>query len=175
MILFTTKNLKIETIQLTEDLDELLKIHNCPDTMKWIPSNTNNWKSDTLIDKYAKNNLLYTENLGIYKISLDYNSQTNIIGEVLFFKYEEKEEKIEIGYILYKDYWKKGYGSELLQGLELFIQHKHPSKILIAQLYECNIASRRLLEKMGYTLYDRQVLKNNTYKLIYQKETLRNL
>ncbi|WP_025125500.1 GNAT family N-acetyltransferase [Myroides odoratimimus] len=175
MILFTTKNLKIETIQLGEDLNKLLKIHRCVDTMKWIPSGTNRWNSDTLSIKYANNTLLYSQGLGIYKISLNNNSQTDIIGEVLLIKYGEQEEKIEIGYIIHKDYWQKGYGTELLYGTELFIQQIYPSKILVAQLYQSNIASRKLLEKMNYSLIDRQELGNNTYKLIYQKEILSTL
>ncbi|MDM1521545.1 GNAT family N-acetyltransferase [Myroides odoratimimus] len=175
MILFTTNNLKIETIQLGEDLNDLLKIHNSPDTMKWIPSRANHWDSDALRNKYAKNDLLYSQGLGIYKISLTHNSRTNIIGEILLLKYTDQEEKIEIGYIIYKDYWQKGYGTELLYGIELFIQQKYASKILIAQLYESNISSRKLLEKMNYSLIDRQELDNNTYKLLYQKEILSTL
>lgn len=170
MILFTTKNLKIETIQLDKDSNALLKIHNCKDTMKWIPSNTNSWNTDTLKQKYIKNDFLYPQNLGIYKISLINELPTQIIGEVLLLQYSEQEGQLEIGYILHKEYWQKGYGTELLTGIEVYMSQSDMKIDLIAQLFESNIASRKLLEKMKYILINKKELGTNSYKLIYQKK-----
>lgn len=167
-MLFTTKNLKIERIVSEKDFDILLQLHNCKETMQWIPTNINHWSSKDLAHKYIKNNEMYKLNLGMYKISIKTGEITEIIGELLLQNYNYSGQTIEIGYIINKKYWKQGYGTELLKGLEDFLQNKEIE--LIAQLYEENTASRRLLEKLDFILIAKETIENKKYKLTYSKK-----
>ncbi|MCC9042836.1 GNAT family N-acetyltransferase [Myroides sp. M-43] len=166
-MLFTTNNLKIERIILEKDSNILLQIHNCKETMQWIPTNINHWDSKELAKKYNKNKELYESNLGMYKISLKIGENTEIIGELLLQEYNDNSHTIEISYLISKNYWKQGFGTELLIGLEEFLKHKKIE--LVAQLYEENTASRHLLEKLNYSLLAKDSIENNKYKLTYSK------
>ncbi|WP_121966295.1 GNAT family N-acetyltransferase [Myroides sp. N17-2] len=168
MMLFTTKNLKIERIVSEKDFDILLQIHNCKETMQWIPTNIKHWNSKQLVKKYQKNNEMYELNLGMYKISLETEKNTEIIGELLLQNYNHNTQAIEIGYLIHKKYWKQGFGTELLIGLEEFLKDKEVE--LIAQLYEENTASRRLLEKLDFNLLTKDSIENKKYKLTYSKK-----
>ncbi len=49
------------------------------------------------------------------------------------------------------EYWHKGYGSELLSGLLDYL-HQHPFiEKLVGGVDQDNIASAKLLEKVGFT------------------------
>lgn len=168
MILFDTKNLKTERIVLEKDLDFLLQIHNCKETMQWIPTTIKHWNSKQLTKKHTKNKEMYPYNLGMYKISLKRGESTETIGELLLHKYNNNTQSIEIGYIIHKKYWKQGLGTELLQGVEEHLRGKQIT--LYAQLYEQNIASRYLLEKLNYQLLTTDKISENKSKLTYSKE-----
>lgn len=170
MTLFTTKNLKIERILTDDDLNKLLLIHNCEETMRWIPKSIINCNTEYLINKYAINDKLYSKSLGIYKISLKTSKKNILIGEMLLLNFEDKADFIEIGYILFKDYWKKGLGTELVVGIETYMKQQETSITLIAQLYEENKASQALLEKLEYEKVRTEVLQSNKIKLTYHKK-----
>lgn len=168
MTLIDTKKLKIERIVLDRDLTQLQNIHNCEETMRWIPSNLNNWNTIDLTNKYSRNTELYPLHLGMYKICLKIEGETKIIGELLLQPYDNDNQNIEVGYIIHKTYWKQGLGTELLLGVE---EHFKDQPItLFAQLFEENKASQSLLEKLNYQLLRTDSIGQNKTKLTYYKK-----
>jgi RimJ/RimL family protein N-acetyltransferase len=68
---------------------------------------------------------------------------------LLYFAYDENQSDIEIGYRLHKDFWGKGYGTELVKALINWgFEHLSVNK-LVAVINPDNIRSRRVLEKSG--------------------------
>ncbi|TDM54380.1 GNAT family N-acetyltransferase [Aliivibrio fischeri] len=75
---------------------------------------------------------------------------TNDIIGFLFLSGSDNKE-VHLGYLLGDEYWHKGYGSELLGGLLDYL-HEHPSiERLVGGVDKDNIASAKLLEKVGFT------------------------
>ncbi|ACH67168.1 ferrichrome-binding protein [Aliivibrio fischeri MJ11] len=75
---------------------------------------------------------------------------TNDIIGFLFLSGSDNEE-VHLGYLLGDEYWHKGYGSELLSGLLDYL-HQHPFiERLVGGVDKDNIASAKLLEKVGFT------------------------
>ncbi|MUK62968.1 GNAT family N-acetyltransferase [Aliivibrio fischeri] len=74
----------------------------------------------------------------------------DIIG-FLFLSGADSEE-VHLGYLLGDEYWHKGYGSELLSGLLDYL-YQHPSiERLVGGVDKDNIASAKLLEKVGFVV-----------------------
>jgi RimJ/RimL family protein N-acetyltransferase len=58
---------------------------------------------------------------------------------------------IELGYVLHKKYWGKGYATELAQACVEFVFHNHPDiKRIVAVTVLNNIASQHILSKIGF-------------------------
>lgn len=101
--------------------------------------------------------------------------QTNVIGTIGFNTWEiERKCTAEIGYDLNKKYWNKGIMYEALKsvidyGFNQMLVHR-----IEAQTDPDNIASRRLLEKLGFILEG--TLRDNAYfKNLYHTSCLYSL
>jgi RimJ/RimL family protein N-acetyltransferase len=89
----------------------------------------------------------------------------HVIGSCLLFRYEEASARAEIGYVMGRAHWNKGFTHEALSGL---IDHAFDVcelRRLEAEVDPRNIASNRLLLKLGFTceglLRQRWVTKGN--------------
>lgn len=75
-----------------------------------------------------------------------------IIGTAMIFDFDRTANHAEIGYVLHKDQWGKGYGTECVALISKFaFQSLHVHK-LYASVVSANIGSARILEKNGYQL-----------------------
>lgn len=72
----------------------------------------------------------------------------SIIGFI--FIYEADDSTANLGYLLGKAFWHQGYGSELLIGLLETCQNQKIVKKLIAGVETDNLASNKLLQKVGF-------------------------
>lgn len=60
------------------------------------------------------------------------------------------EDRAEVAYMLGSTYWRKGYGSEILQWLQSFLNSNYKVKAFWATVTPGNEASKHLLLKNGY-------------------------
>ncbi len=75
-----------------------------------------------------------------------------ILGQVNFFKASPVLDSYEIGYRLYEmENWSKGYTSEAVALFVPFLFDYKPVDRIQATIFPENIASRRVLEKSGFT------------------------
>lgn len=86
---------------------------------------------------------------------------------------DEDNLNYDIGYCIHKDYWKNGFGTEAVNALLEWIQKKG-AKSVTAEVAVENMGSRRLLEKLGFTIKEETEFKKYnmdiTYKsYVYQK------
>ena len=88
--------------------------------------------------------------LGYFKI---YNDQNIFIGDCKLEKYRHDNSLLEIGYILKKEFWGKGYGYLICKELLTLAEKNEPEMNIIGNIDPENIASKRLLEKSGFRSY----------------------
>ena len=81
-------------------------------------------------------------------------------------KYQNKD--IEIGYVLYKKYWNKGYATELVKACIDFIFDNYLDiKRIVAVTVPNNIASQKVLSKVGFEFYSEVNSKEYGKEIFY--------
>lgn len=168
-ILFKTERLSICPIHLPLDYGDLLALHNHPVTMQWIPNNKSPWTLADLEAKYQMNQTLYDKKIGLYKIIWEEAGIRITIGEIGLFPCGDAPTHIEVGYILHQTYWKRGFATELLCGVEQFAQQHLAYTHIRAQLFESNINSKKLLERCSFLHLASVSIDAANTKLIYSK------
>lgn len=94
------------------------------------------------------------------------------IGDLALHHFDEKENKVQIGYMSKKTYWNKGIMSEVSQLLIDYINKNTSIQIIEASIYPENIASIKLAEKLGFQFKEFLEDKTNQNKsrVIYSKK-----
>ena len=95
-----------------------------------------------LIDKAAKEKL-GTALLLPMPVELDDTDWNLVVGDQI------PEGDIEIGYVLKKSAWGKGYATEACKRLLKFAFEESPLEEVVATIHEDNAASQKVLEKSG--------------------------
>ena len=80
-------------------------------------------------------------------------STKEILGECKLVYYIDDATVFEIGYLLKKDYWRQGLGSKICCSLLKLAQRIDPKMDIIGIIHPDNNASKRLLEKFGFSSY----------------------
>lgn len=97
------------------------------------------------------NNLLEVnkkdEEFGFFKVFNKHNNNLmGLAGLVISEDYKEAE----VEYLLYPDYWGKGYGTEVLEELLYIVKKDKNIKKIIGITDPNNISSRKILLKRGF-------------------------
>ena len=92
-------------------------------------------------------------------LAVTFKSSDEIIASASIQRY--KENNIELGYDVYKEYQKQGIASEILTGLVREAHQLFKNALLFVRIDKVNIASRRVAEKCGGKL-----IKNNDSQTI---------
>jgi len=87
---------------------------------------------------------------GYFKI---YDAEGTYMGDGKMEWNNRNRTQLEIGYILKEDYWGKGYGTQICMELLALAQKYAPTTAIIGIIDPANAASRRLLEKFGFTSF----------------------
>lgn len=87
------------------------------------------------------------QNLGYFQV---YNEENRFIGDCKLTRYREDPPSLEIGYILKKEHWNKGYGTSVCRELLALAGRVAPEHDVIGIIDPDNVASKKLLEKFGF-------------------------
>lgn len=87
--------------------------------------------------------------------SIVLKSTQAVIGTAMMFNFNAKANHVEIGYVLHKEHWGKGYGTESVALMTDFALTTLKLHKLQAGVVDANIGSARILEKNGYGLEGR--------------------
>lgn len=82
-------------------------------------------------------------------------STDRIIGTAMIFNFDLQVKHAEIGYVLHKDHWGKGYATQAISLMDGFCFESLKLHKLHARVVDRNIGSARVLEKNGYQLEGR--------------------
>jgi [ribosomal protein S5]-alanine N-acetyltransferase len=97
------------------------------------------------LDLYA------SDGFGRYAVLLKENVE--YIGDVGFFRsVVNGNEEIDLGYILDKQFWGKGYATEAAQACVDLARKNRWFKRIVVQMAHSNVASRKVAERLGAKL-----------------------
>jgi ribosomal-protein-alanine N-acetyltransferase len=149
MMILETPRLLIRLFQPTDDHDLFLLLSD-PDVMQYSlkgpysQAMSNQFLNDT-IKSYQE------RPFGIYAVILK-NEQT-FIGFCGFFpQHIDNKAEVELGYRLLKKYWQQGYATEAASACKDYAVNQLHLKKLVSIIEPNNMASRRVSEKIGFTL-----------------------
>jgi ribosomal-protein-alanine N-acetyltransferase len=74
----------------------------------------------------------------------------HVIGSCLLFKFDEASARAEVGYVLGREHWGSGYMLEAMKAVVDFAFDQLGLRRLEAEIDPRNIASARLLERLGF-------------------------
>jgi len=146
MMRFQTNRLLIRDI-VEEDLDSLLLLYRKKENMKFISDGRTEWSKEQLKDRYEQYNTCSDSGIAVFAVGI--KGPNIIIGEAGLFNSFGDSKKLELGYILDKEYWKQGFGTEICRGLIDYGFNVLSVEKLIARMYAENTGSVKLSEKCG--------------------------
>ncbi len=110
------------------------------------------------------------ENLGFFKV---YDENDNLLGDCKLVYNKHIENSLEIGYLLKKEFWRKGFGLMICEHLLAESKEKFPDLQVMAVIDPDNVASRKLLEKFNFESYWKGIENDlPTEKLLLKREMI---
>ena len=147
---FTPRQIETPRLRLRrftmDDLDELYRIYSHPDLSKYIQNDKPlTWKqTKAAIKSMAENWEKY--HFGVWAVI--YKEHEKLIGHC-GLKFLENTLEVQIGYLLLKSYWGRGLGTEAASAVLKYGFEVANLPQIVAVAKPENIASRRVLEKVG--------------------------
>jgi len=89
--------------------------------------------------------------LGYFKV-IDSESQL-FLGDCKLVNYKKDPTVFEIGYLLQKEFWRKGLGTKICESMLAMAKHIDANKDVVGIIDPNNVASRQLLIKFGFQRY----------------------
>lgn len=138
-------------LRLVEEVDisDLLKVNGDDKVTRFLPYAT--WQS--LADGkewFARMHALNKTGTTLQFVIIEKESD-QVIGSCLLFRYEEDSARAELGYVMGRAQWQKGFTHEALSALIDYAFGECFLRRLEAEVNPDNVASNRLLLKLGFT------------------------
>jgi RimJ/RimL family protein N-acetyltransferase len=165
-IIFETKHFVIRQNTL-DDVQDYLLFWNDNETMKYIGDGTWGGGEDVVREVLRKNIAFYETHPGLGSWVVEDKASKRVVGETSLGIIRGTGE-IEAGYILCREYWGKGLGTELLLGLLNYGFSVLKLDHIVAVTNPENSASIRVIEKCGMS-YVGQIFYDNVRVSKYTK------
>lgn len=147
-----TSRLILRELELSdfEDIHEYAQNGEVMQFQKWGP----NTKAETI--KYLQEALIQIHHQPRlqYNFAIQMKKTKKVIGSCGLFRKENDLQSVKIGYILNPLYWRKGLGTEAVKEMISYIRSDLGIIHISATCDTRNIASRELLEKLGFELIE---------------------
>jgi RimJ/RimL family protein N-acetyltransferase len=165
MRVLETQRLVLREFQF-EDLDALAAILCDPETMRYYPVS---FDSAAVADWIQRNRTRYAnDGYGLWAMIL--KSTRELIGDCgLVRQSVDAVDEIEIGYHVRRDLWNQGYASEAARACRDYGFANLNVDRLISLIRPENLASRRVAEKNGMTIW-KKVTKVDLLHYVYAIE-----
>lgn len=147
MILLETKRLIVKSTSL-DNLENVYALYSDPDVMRYVGRGVKTYEESLeaikeIIQHQGKHGFssgdVYEKETGLY------------VGRagLIYLEMKDNQPDIEVGYILHKQFWNKGYATELAKAfLEWVFKNLLVNKLVAVVPLE-NTRSRHVLEKVG--------------------------
>ncbi len=138
-------------IRLVEaaDLPDLLAINGDDEVTRYLPYAT--WK--LLADGQAwfkRIEALHATGNGLQFVVLE-KSSGNVIATCLLFRYDEQSARAELGYVLGRSHWGRGFMHEALCAFITYAFDTYALRRIEAEVNPENAPSNRLIQTLGFT------------------------
>ena len=152
-----TERLGLRLLTIT-DIEHLEALDSDPEVKKYFPSggHKSRLETETMIKKFIG---FHTE-LGLPGFVIFEKETGNFVGRCGFGVMDDDE--IEVGYVLHKTFWGKGYATEVLNVVLEWARSNIKSDYIIALAVVDNNASLRVMQKCGMQYYKTDVAKGDT-------------
>ncbi len=149
---FRTPRLTLRQVNET-DLGDLFLANSDPEVTRYLPYPP--WQSmDDAHAWFDRTKTRHADKVAAQfaiRINADDDDSARTIGNALLFQFDTQNEVAEIGYVIAREHWGKGYTSEAMRPL---IDHAFNAlgfHRLEAKLDPRNLASAKVLTKLGFT------------------------
>jgi ribosomal-protein-alanine N-acetyltransferase len=146
-----------------EDVDALATVLSDPETMRYYPMS---FDRAAVADWIQRNRTRYAnDGFGLWAMIL--KSTCELVGDCgLVRQSVDGVEEIEIGYHVRRDLWSRGYASEAARACRDYGFANLQVDRLISLIRPENLASRRVAEKNGMTIW-KEVTRANLLHYVY--------
>lgn len=147
-ILFETEHLLVRKF-MDKDAQQLYENHIDDDVRKWFPNECYADLEEALdairffADCVDHNHLPFV-------LGVELKETGELIGDTGISEVDGKPDKTEIGYCIGQKYRGKGYATELLGAMSVFVASHFDIKVICGRVVHGNDASAKVLEKNGY-------------------------
>jgi len=141
-----TERLKLRKITL-EDVEELYSYGSDEEVSRYVTWNTHITLLDT--KEFVEFVLSQYENKKVAPWGIEYKENGRFIGTIDFVSWQSKHNVAEIGYVLSRNYWRKGIATEAANEVIKFGFNKMDLIRIQARCFLENIGSARVMEKTG--------------------------
>ena len=139
------KKVNLKPISLT-DLDDVMALYSDESAMHFFGRAIT--KDPNEVKKIIQSNINWNETkTGIRYVAYD---DKKFIGIITLKRYDERFKRAEIDYIVASNYRQKGYASAILKDFSTLVFSKWDLNRISAYVDPKNLASQRLLKKMGF-------------------------
>lgn len=145
MILLETKRLIVKSTS-PDNLEKIYLLHSDPDVMRYIGVKTREETHEFMVK------MIQHQGKHGFSSGNVHEKETGLfVGRsgLIYLEMNDNQSDIEVGYVLHKQFWNKGYATELARAfLEWGFKHLPVSKLL-ATIHPENRSSRHVVEKLG--------------------------
>lgn len=135
---------------LNSDLDDLMQVNGDREVTRFLPYPT--WESEADAQAWWDRTEQRVANGTARQMVIWHLADERVIGSVLLFNYDQGSCRLEIGYVLARDYWRCGYASEALHAVLSTLFLTSGIRRVEAEVNPDNIASGALLLAQGFSL-----------------------
>lgn len=146
---FRTERLFIRPVQLT-DAEALFGFRSdpeCAEFMSSIPLNVAEMR-----ERIQKTASEINQSGTWFQFVIFEKDERSVVGDIglHFLASDTQNKQVELGYILHKKYWGKGYATEALMPIVDYLVYTLDKHRLVANIDPSNYPSIRLVEKLGF-------------------------
>jgi len=132
-----------------DDFEDIYEFKSDPQVVKYLTWGPNS-REQTLHSLRKQISFQNEENRQIYVLAVEIKSTKKVIGNALFMVRDQDCKTVEIGYFINSNYWKQGYGIEIVNGLLFLGFNIFDAHRIYAVCDVENAGSVKLLSKIGF-------------------------
>lgn len=146
MFLLDTERLRID-IPSPKDINDWYLLHSDPEVMQYLDG----CPHKNMIQKWLEQDIMHYNTHGFSFGSLRCKKTQEFAGRagLVYLNYEDHQPDIEIGYVLKRNCWGKGYATELAKALVLWGFANLSVHKLVAVTHPDNSKSQHVLTNVG--------------------------
>jgi [ribosomal protein S5]-alanine N-acetyltransferase len=131
------------------DLADLHEVNGDDEVTRFLPYAT--WRTPEDAASWLARMQALRANGSGEQLVIERTSDRKVIGTVLVFKHDEASSRVELGYVLGRAHWRRGYATEALRAVCEHCFSALGMRRIEAEVHADNTASNALLLALGFT------------------------